>query len=194
MAVEEVTRSRTAVRRTDVVGTTDIARSDLLSWSSIVAGVLAAFGLFVLFGTIAVAAGLESTTTPFKLGGASVGSIIAGLFGVLAFIVGGFIAAWTAEVDEGDTAIMHGFLVWALFVVLLVMMLSLGAGAALGSAAGVLSAPATNTGNTGLTADQLKTAGWGTVFALVIALVSAVLGALLATRPEVRARYPFARR
>jgi hypothetical protein len=175
-------------------GPVDVARKDLISWSSIVAGVLAAFGLFVLFGAIAVAAGLESTTTPFKLGGQSAGSIIAGLFGVLSFIVGGFIAAWTAEVDEPDTAIMHGFLVWALFVVLLVAMLSLGAGAALGSAAGVLSAPATNAGSGGLNPDQVKTAGWGTVFALAIALVSAVLGALLSTRPEIRTRYPFARK
>jgi hypothetical protein len=193
-----VRTSQTAVRRTAVEGTTDVARSDLISWSSIVAGVLAAFALFVLFGAIAVAAGLESTTTPFKLGGQTVGSILAGLFGVLSFLVGGFIAAWTSRVDEADTSIMHGFLVWALFVVLLVLMLSLGAGAALGSAAGVLSAPATNAGNgagnAGLTADQLKTAGWGTVMALAIALVSSVLGALLATRPEIRDRMPFARR
>ena len=167
----------------------DVARSDLISWSSIVAGVIAAFGLFVLFGAIAIAAGLESTTTPFKLGGATVGSIIAGLFGVLSFVVGGFIAAWTAEVDEPDTAIMHGFLVWGLFVVLLVLMVALGAGAALGSAAGVLSAPVGNISPTDLTK-----AGWGTVFALAIALASAVLGALLQTRPEIKNRYPFARR
>jgi hypothetical protein len=170
-------------------GRVDVARTDLISWSSIVAGVIAAFGLFVLFGAIAVAAGLESSTTPFKLGGATVGSIIAGLFGVLSFIVGGFIAAWTAEVDEADTAIMHGFLVWALFVVLLVLMVALGAGAALGSAAGVLS-----NGNSNISAADLTKAGWGTVFALAIALVSAVLGALLETRPEVRSRYPFARK
>jgi len=182
--VEEVTSTRVA-RRTD--GPTDVARSDLISWSSIVAGVLAAFGLFVLFGAIAVAAGLESTDTPFKLGGAAVGSIIAGLFGVIAFIAGGFIAAWTAHIDEGDSAIVHGFLVWALFVLVLVLMIALGAGAALGSAAGVLSTSVDK-----LTPDQIQTAGWGTVFALVIALASSILGALLSTRPEIR--NSFARR
>lgn len=170
-------------------GPVDVARSDLISWSSIVAGVLSAFGLFVLFGAIGFAAGLESATTPYHLGGATVGSIIAGLLGILAFIVGGFIAAWTAEVDEPDTAIMHGFLVWALFVVLLVAMISLGAGSALGSIAGGLVSQADN-----VTPDAIKKAGWGTVFALALALVSSVLGALLATRPEIRNRYPFARR
>src|SRR5690242_18634439 len=108
--VEEV-RGTAVTRR--VEGTTDIARSDLISWSSIIAGVVTAFGLFVLFGAIAVAAGLQSTDTPFKLGGATVGSIIAGLFGVLSFLIGGFVAAWTAHIDEGDSAMMHGLLVWA---------------------------------------------------------------------------------
>jgi MFS family permease len=169
------------------IDTADVARSDLISWSSIVAGVVAAFGLFVLFGAISVAAGLESTATPFKYG-VAVGSIIAGLLAVIAFVVGGFVAAWTARIDDADSAIMHGFLVWGLFVVLLVLMISLGAGAALGSAAGVLTTSVNQ-----LTPDQLRNAGWGTVFALALAIGSAVLGALLATRPEVRRRLPFAR-
>src|SRR3954469_20658677 len=181
---EEVSATRTTRR---IQGPTDVARTDLISWSSIVAGVVAAFALFVLFGAIAVAAGLESTDTPFKLGGAQVGSIIAGLFGVLSFIVGGFVAASTAHIDEADSATMHGFLVWALFVVLLVLMIALGAGAALGSAGGVLSTSVDK-----LTPDQIQTAGWGTVFALAIALASSILGALLSTRPDLRNR--FARR
>ena len=182
---DEVTSTRVTQRVVD--GSTDVARSDLISWSSIVAGVVTAFGLFVLFGAIAVAAGLESTDTPFKLGGAQVGSIIAGLFGVISFVVGGFVAAWTAHVDEGDSAMMHGFLVWGLFVVLLVGMIALGAGSALGSAAGVLSTSVDK-----LTPDQLQPAGWGPVFALAIARARSILGALVSTRPEIR--NSFARR
>jgi hypothetical protein len=169
------------------LGGADVARSDLISWSSIVAGVVAAFGLFVLFGAISVAAGLESVDTPYKYGEA-VGSIIAGLLGVLAFVAGGFVAAWTAHIDEADSAVMHGFLVWGLFVVLLVLVISLGAGAALGSASGVLSTAVDD-----LTPDQIQRAGWGTVFALAIAVASSILGALLATRDEVRRRMRFAR-
>ncbi|MEA2677948.1 MAG: hypothetical protein QOJ81_2089 [Chloroflexota bacterium] len=169
-------------------GRTDVARTDLISWSSIGAGVVTAFGLFVLFGAIAVAAGLESVDTPFKYGEV-VGSIIAGLLGVLAFLVGGFVAVWTAHVDEPESAIMHGFLVWGLFVVLLVLMIALGAGAALGSTAGVLTTSVDE-----LTPDQIQSAGWGTVFALTIAVASTVLGALLATRDDVRRRWSFARR
>jgi hypothetical protein len=170
------------------LGTVDVARSDLISWSSIAAGVVAAFGLFVLFGAISVAAGLESLDTPFKYGEV-VGSVIAGLLGVLAFLAGGFVAAWTAHIDEPESAIMHGFLVWGLFVVLLVLVISLGAGAALGSAAGVLTTSVDE-----LTPAQIQSAGWGTVFALAIAVASSILGALLATRDDVRRRWSFARR
>jgi hypothetical protein len=169
------------------VGGVDVARSDLISWSSIVAGVVTAFGLFVLFGAVSVAAGLESVDTPYKYG-AAVGSLIAGLLAVIAFLVGGFVAVWTAHVDEPESAIMHGFLVWGLFVVVLVLMIALGAGAALGSNAGVLS-PSVDQ----LTPDQIRTAGWGTVFGLAIAVAATVLGALLATRDEVRRRMPFGR-
>jgi hypothetical protein len=165
----------------------DVARSDLISWSSIVAGVVTAFGLFVLFGAISVAAGLESVDTPYKYGEV-VGSIIAGLLGVLAFGAGGFVAVWTAHVDEADSAITHGFLVWGLFVVLLVLMISLGAGAALGSSAGILSISVDQ-----LTPDQIQAAGWGTVFALAIAVASTILGALLATNDDIRRRFRFAR-
>src|SRR5262245_35132912 len=166
-------------------GPADVARSDLLSWSSIVAGVLASFGLFVLLGAIAVAAGLEADQPKF---GREVGLVVTGLFGVLAFFAGGFIAAWTADVDETESAVLHGFLVWALFVVLLVAMVAFGAGAALGAAGNIFSGAFSANDQQALT-----DAAWSSVFALAIAVVSSILGALLAARDEVRTRYPFAR-
>jgi hypothetical protein len=180
----EVTRTRGAAVTPRATGTTDVARSDLISWSSIVAGTLVAFGLFVLFGAIGAAAGLEADDPKF---GEQIGSIITGLFAVLSFAVGGFVAAWTADVDEPDTAIMHGFLLWALFVFLAAVVVALGAGTALGSLAGGLGAP-----DVDLNAEQLSNAGWATVFALAIAVASSILGALLATRDEIVGR--FARR
>jgi len=167
-------------------GSVDIARSDLISWSSIVAGVLSAFGLFVLLSGAALAAGLEADSPRF---GREIGLIISGLFLVLAFLVGGFIAAWTADVDEPESAIMHGFLVWALFVVLLLVLVAAGAGSALGSAGNVFSGAFTP----GDGENALSDAAWASVFALVIAVASTVLGASLAARDEVRTRFPFAR-
>lgn len=168
----------------------DVARSDLISWSSIWAGVLSAFGLFVLLSVLGVAAGLEvgEDGAPPRFG-AQIASIITGLFVVLAFVAGGFIAAWTADVDEPESAILHGFLVWALFVVLLLALVAAGLGAGIGAGARIFSgtfAPA----NT----DAISDAGWAAVFGLVLSVGGSILGAVLAARPEVRGRYPFARR
>ena len=166
-------------------GRADVARSDLISWSSILAGVLSAFGLFVLLSALSLAAGLEADQPKF---GREISLILSGLFFVLAFLVGGFIAAWTAEVDEPESAILHGFLVWGLFVVLLMALVAAGLGAAVGSAGSVFSGAFTPTD-----ADALSDAAWGSVFALMLAVAASVLGGLLATRDEIRRRFPFAR-
>ena len=169
--------------------TVDVARSDLISWSSIVAGVLSTFGLFVLLSVLGVAAGLETVGETDPTFGPQVASIITGLFVVLAFLAGGFIAAWTADVDETESAVLHGFLVWALFVVLLLAMVASGLGAGIGASSEIFSGTfdATDAG-------AISDAGWAAVFGLVIAVGSAILGAVLAARPEIRTRYPFARR
>jgi hypothetical protein len=182
----EVDRTETVAvgSRAGYAGGVDVARSDLISWSSIVAGVLAAFGLFVLFSAIATAAGLEADSPRF---GREVGLIMTGLFGILSFLAGGFIAVWTADVQEPESAIMHGFLTWALFVVLLLAMIAAGLGAAFGSVGGNF------TGDFAAgDQDALSDAAWGSVFALVIAVASSILGALLGANDSIRAR--FARR
>ena len=178
------------VDRDDRRGGVDVARSDLISWSSIWAGVLTSFGLFVLLSVLGVAAGLEvGDDGSVPRFGAQIASIITGLFVVLAFLSGGFVAAWTADVDEPESAILHGFLVWALFVVLLLGLVAAGLGAGLGAGSRIFSgtfAPAN--------ADAISDAGWAAVFGLVLAVGAAILGAVLAAREEVRARWRFARR
>lgn len=163
------------------------ADDDLLNWGSIWAGVLTAFGIFVLLSLIALAAGLD--TAPFAEAPANVdifASIVTGLFVVVAFFAGGFTAVWTAEVGAPERAILHGFLVWALFVVLLLVLVAAGLGSAFGSTTAVFGGDLT----TGQTVEFFEKAAWGTVFALLLAMASAILGGLVATRDEVRARWP----
>jgi hypothetical protein len=167
----------------------DVARSDLISWSSIVAGTLSAFGVFVLLSVVALAAGLEVTGTTAPRFGVQIASIITGLFIVLAFFAGGWIAAWTADVDEPESAILHGFLVWAAFVVLLLLIVAAGLGSALGSTSRVFSGTFQSTDP-----KAISDAGWAAVFGLVLAVGASILGAVLAANEEVRRRWPFARR
>jgi hypothetical protein len=170
-------------------GSVDVARSDLISWSSIIAGVLSAFGLFVLLSVLGVAAGLEVADGGNATFGAPVASIITGLFVVIAFFSGGFIATWTADVDEPESAILHGFLVWALFVVLLLAMVASGLGAGIGASSQIFSGAFTPSDT-----DAISKAGWAAVLGLVLAVGSAILGGVVAARAEVRDRYRFARR
>ena len=119
----------------------DVARSDLISWSSIIAGVLTAFGLFVVLSVLGLASGLEVVDDSGRdpRFGAQVASIITGLFVVLAFFAGGFVAAWTADVDEQESAVLHGFLTWCLFVLLLLALVAAGLGGGLGGGTRIFS-------------------------------------------------------
>ena len=173
----------TGVEDRDIAGR-DIARSDLISWTSVWVGVLTAFGLFVLLSAVALAGGLAATEPRFGI----VGLLVSSLFVVLAFFVGGFNTAWTADLEEPDSAIMHGFLVWALFVVLLLALVAAGIGGAIGAAGEIFSGAFEATDP-----DALTDAAWASVFALVLAMASAILGALVGAREEVRTRWPFAR-
>jgi hypothetical protein len=67
-------------------------------------------------------------------------------------------------------------------------LMAAGLGAAIGSAGNVFSSAFQPTD-----ADALSDAAWGSVFALVLAVASSILGGLLAARPEIRDRWPFAR-
>jgi hypothetical protein len=159
-----------------------------LSWGSIWAGLLTAFGIFILLSLVGLAAGLE--VAPLDRAATprwdpTIGAIVTGLFIVLAFFTGGFMAAWTAGLADPGRATLHGFLVWALFVVLLLVLAALGIGGALGSATGIFRAFDAAAGDT---VEIFREAAWGTVFALVLALAAAILGALIATRDEVRTR------
>ena len=185
---ERVGRERTRVEGVETAVVAPVATDeDLLNWGSVWAGVLTAFGVFVLLSLIALAAGLE--TAPFAEQPESVNvvaSIITGIFLVVAFFAGGFTAVWTAEIGAPERAILHGFLVWAAFLVLLLVLVAAGLGGALGA----MTRAFTGEFDAETAADVFENAAWGTVFAMVLAVTASILGALVATRDEVRARWP----
>jgi hypothetical protein len=154
----------------------------IISWSSILAGALIALAVTVLLSVTALAAGLE--VAPIGEGGdprmgAVVASVLTGLFIVLAFGAGGLTAVWAAGHVEPGPAILHGFLVWALALLLMLALVAMGLGG-LGATATFLG-PGFEPG----TADDFQRAGWATVLGLALGAGSAVLGGLLATREEI---------
>jgi hypothetical protein len=170
--------------------------NDLLSWGSIWAGLLTAFAVFVVLSLAAVAAGLQAdpgADVQFRLG-REAALIISGLFVVVAFFAGGFVASWSARLDDPEPAALHGFLVWALWLMLLLVLAGLGAGQVLGIAAQIFApqfAPGADVNvDAGELLSQFRDASWQMLFAIVLAAASSVLGAVLATNDDLRARIP----
>jgi MFS family permease len=166
-----------------------------LRWGPVWAGVLTAFGLFLLFSMIALAAGLTAVDFEDPLAGIDadlVAMIVTGLFIAVAFFAGGFVASWSAWLTEEGPAILHGFLVWALALVLLLVFVGLGLGQVFGAAGQVFAdqfAPGQiDVQDPQALAEAFTQAAWQAVFAVVLAMAAAILGGLVAIREEVRSR------
>lgn len=174
-----------------------------LTWGPIWAGVLTAFGLFVLFSLLALAGGLALVEFGEPAAGGGdvpvdlIATIITGLFLVIAFFAGGFVASWSAwERDEGR-GLLNGFLVWALAIVLLLVFSALGLGQWLGAAGQAFGDQFRPGALPDVDPEQLgrafETAAWETVFAIVLAMAAAILGGLVGTRDEFHERFPYYR-
>lgn len=119
------------VQETNVVSTRDRVR-----WGPIVAGLLTALGIFVLLNVLLVALGVQAVRVgdPNADQAAITGAIITAVIGLLAFFIGGFIAGRSAAVDGRSWGALHGFLMWALGLLLLITLAGLGIGGILGAA------------------------------------------------------------
>jgi hypothetical protein len=191
------TRGATATRGMDVetAAAGAIAR-DPLSWGPIWAGVLTAFGLFLIMSLIGLAAGLQTVELGAAPGNGEeavspdmIALIVTGIFLVVAFFAGGFVSSWSAGLVDEGRGILHGFLVWALFIVLLLLFAGLGIGQVFG-AAGAIFGGQFSPGAVDIDVNQqqlleaFQDAAWQTLFAVVLALAAAVLGGLVGTREE----------
>ena len=170
-----------SVRATDVEVTVAGPRS-IISWSSILAGALISLAVLVLLSVTALAAGLEVAPVGEAADprfGAMVSSIVTGLFIVIAFGAGGLTAVWAAGLVEPGPAILHGFLVWALALLLMLALVAMGLGGFGGTTTflGAAFEPAT--------IEEFEAAGWATVLGFALGAGAAVLGGLLATREEI---------
>ena len=154
----------------------------VISWSAILAGALISIAVLVLLSVTALAAGLEVAPVGEAADprfGPLVASIVTGLFIILAFGAGGLTAVWAAGIIEPGPAILHGFLVWTLALLIVLALAAFGLGG-LGGTANIFGPAFEAT-----TVDAFRDASWAAVLALALGAGSAVLGGLLATREEI---------
>jgi hypothetical protein len=149
-----------------------------LRWGPIVAGLLLAFGVFILLSLLAVGLGLGAEDGQETMVAKIVGSII----GLVSFFLGGFVAAWSDNALDNRRGALDGFLVWALWLLVVLAAGALGLSALFGDLGGLF--PTTEAPD--LTA--VRTGALNTFLALALTAASAALGGVVGTRDTIRAR------
>jgi hypothetical protein len=171
-----------------------IVPRDLVRWGPIIAGLVATISLLVVFSVLGVAIG---ATVAADQGagqtGAQVVPWIGGLFALIAFFVGGWVAARYAAVAGAGLGVANGALVWAATLVFTLLI----AGTGFGTLIGVVGAnvdqiaaifgttPAAQAGVPGVTVTPEQTqqaitaardAAWITLGVLIAGFAAAALG------------------
>lgn len=186
-------RSVSADRRdSDQDGNSDsLARRDSTRWGPIWAGLVTALTTFLLLQLLAIGIGLVGIG-PQEGGG---GGIVPAIIGLIAFFTGGLVAGMTSAVRGPTSGLINGFLVWALGVVAILLLSSLGLGqifGALGNVVGQVgvlqsiqqggvNAPNVDPSQV---ASAVRTGALGAFFGLLLSAVAAAIGGLVGGGPK----------
>jgi ABC-type multidrug transport system fused ATPase/permease subunit len=107
---------------------------DRVRWSSVLAGLFTFFAALILFTVLGIALGLSTfdaqNPRSFGIGAGIYGAVSA----IIAFGLGGFIAARTTAVAGTGNAVLNGAMVWIVAIPLIVNFLTAGVGSLLGTA------------------------------------------------------------
>lgn len=156
----------------------NVALTDMVRWGPIIAGFAATVALLLLMGVLGAAIGATSMTNtagqalPGNAG--TFGVIWAALSLIVAFFVGGWLAARSAGLGGRQTALVNSSIVWAFTVLFLILFASFGVAGAIGLVNSI-GLPTNATVST----EQSATAAWGTLIGLVVAWLSAIVGGLV---------------
>jgi len=107
---------------------------DRVRWGAIWAGLVTAIAGFLLLSAAAVALGAQVVSGPADADDAGmVGGIVSAILALLAFFVGGYIAARTSGVVGRGYGALNGFLVWGLGIVVVLALAAFGLGSLFGA-------------------------------------------------------------
>jgi len=164
-----------------------------LKWGPIWAGLLTALGLFILMTLAAIAVGLQAAPGADEGDAAMVAGIVTGLIALVAFFIGGFVSSWSAELTDNKRSLLNGFLVWALFLMLLLILAAFGAGSIFGAATNLLGDVSVNVPDVNVTPEDAiagaRESAWGSLLALALTAAAAALGGVVGAHDAVRHRW-----
>lgn len=169
---------------------------DRIRWGPIIAGMLSALTVFIALSVLGAAVG---ATTLYANGTASANTnhygVAAGIWSavsaLIAFFIGGFVAAKTAAVGGGGNGWINGVMVFVASLPLIIWLTSQGAGSlfgALGNNIYDLRNLVTNTYSDQAARDaavsNARNGLWWTLVAILIGLIASGLGGLVGHRGE----------
>jgi hypothetical protein len=167
-------------------------RHDGVRWGPIWAGLLTALTTFLLLELLFYALGWL-TLDPGEKDPGSSADLVTGILLLVAFFLGGLVAAATALWKGLTSGLLHGFLVWALGVAVLFLLALFGGGALLGSFGTLTNELGIGSGEvqqatnvTGNEAEQVrsnaKDAAWPAFLGLLLPLAASMLGGLVGSK------------
>jgi MFS family permease len=170
---------------TMIATTEDAART--LSWGPIVAGLLTALGLFVLMSLLAVTIG-AAVVTPDGSPPTMAATVIAAAIALASFFIGGYVASWSGRRQDEMRGALSGFLVWALWLLLVLVAGGLGLGQLFGAAGSLLDDITAPEITREQVVNALQAGSWRGFLALALGAAAAALGgavgAMVTTRRE----------
>lgn len=108
---------------------------DRVRWGAVIAGLLCALSTLALLSLLGLAIGASNVDPGDQARGFGIGAgIWGGLSALLAFLLGGWVAARTAAVRGERNGMINGAMVWALAVPLLLYLLGSGVGSLISTA------------------------------------------------------------
>ena len=120
---------------TDVVNTTIVNPTDRVRWGPIFAGIFAALTSLVVLGVLGLAIGLSTYDPGDPLSSFGWGAGVWGIVStILAFLIGGWVAARTAPPMGRGMAVMNSTMVWVVAIPLMLYFLGTGLGSLLNMA------------------------------------------------------------
>jgi len=163
---------------------------DRVRWGPIWAGLITAIATFVLLTVAAVAIGAQAVDSGADGETAGMaGGIASAVIALLAFFVGGLVAARTAGVIGRGYGALNGFLVWALGVVIILALAAFGLGSLFG-ASGDLFAQYQQMGQPQADVDAnaaiegIRNGSIGALIGMLLPAVAAALGGWLGSREK----------
>jgi hypothetical protein len=165
---------------------------DRVRWGPIWAGLITALATFLLLTVAAVAIGAQAVDSGAEGDAAGTASGIASaIIALLAFFVGGFIAARTAGVIGRGYGALNGFLVWALGVVLILALAALGLGSLFGASGDLfaqyreMGQPTAEGVDPNAVVEGIRNGSLGAFLGMLLPAIAAALGGLMGSREQV---------